>query len=186
MTVNFPDIMDVVDIVSIPFVTSFDYICEKLRKTKPSYTYVCEGGKIRCFVEIELDQSEGGQKNFLKVEGSVARKLETAMESAAEAGIKRLKLFKNFYINDVNFKDYIDVKEKLTQTEAENEGLKYELDLVRYNQSCMRNVYMDQIHGLEEKVAHLKGRLSIYEGSNETPMESDPSEPSSPSTGFFN
>ncbi len=61
----------------------------------------------------------------------------------------------------------------------------YELDLVKFNQSCLRNVFEDEIGELHAKVAKLKERLAFYESLDDQSMESDPLEAGATFNDFY-
>ncbi len=139
MLLHFPVLMDVIEVVSIPFVESLEHICDMLKKAKPAYSNSLEGGKFRVSVHIQLGSTEG-ETNFVKVDGRLSRNLAYAKESAAEAAIHRIKLFHGFFIHDVNFDGNVRLTEVVKEKEQENNALKYQLEIIQTTFAAMNNV----------------------------------------------
>ncbi len=110
----FSVLMDYLEVFLIEFMRTLDRVFQKLRKVWPTYTSIDERWKIRCSVEIELNTLEG-EKNFVMVQGSLAKNLYDAMEGAMKATLRRLTSFHKLYILDVKFEACLVLRDRLAE-----------------------------------------------------------------------
>ncbi len=169
--------MEAVEVVSIPFIQTLEHVCDKLKKPKPTYSNALEGGKFRVTVEIELGSIEEVQQ-FVKIQGSLSRRLACAKESAAEAAIHRIRAHHGFFIHDINFDANVGMREMLTQKDQQINVLTYQMELIQTVWAAMNNVHAQQLHQLQAEAADLKAQLGALQQGNAHSIETDPSKAS--------